>query len=274
MEPDFTIVTPSFNYGKYIEDCLRSVQGQEGATLEHLIFDGGSTDDTAAVAARFPDAVFRSEPDRGMCDAINKGFRRAAGKWVMWLNADDRLLPGALAAVKNFAEEHADADVIYGGWNFIDADGKYLRRMTLFPYQHAMMLYLGCYIGSTATFLRRSTILGEGHLLNEKFRYVMDGELYARLGSVGKKFVYFPKILGEFRLHGGNLSKRNFGSRNADEWLQLQHQFAETRAFRRTYGRNWFNDENLNGLRDAILYLYFRALKPLLKLLYAGALKK
>lgn len=273
MTPDFTVVTPSFNYGRFIGDCLRSVQVQSGITVEHLVFDGGSTDDTAQIAAQFPAARFVSEPDRGMCDAINKGFRAAQGEWVMWLNADDRLLPGALKAVKDFAAGHPEADVIYGCWNFIDADGAFQRRMTLFPHQHAMMLYLGCYIGSTATFFRRRTVTAEGHLLNENFRYVMDGEYYARLGALKKRFVYFPKVLAEFRLHGENLSKRNLGSRTVDDWLALQKQYAETRAFRRAYGLKWFGDENLNAAVDAVLYLFFRVAKPILKRIYLSRVR-
>jgi glycosyltransferase involved in cell wall biosynthesis len=270
---DFSIITPSFNYGRFIGDCLASVASQEGVTFEHLVFDGGSTDDTRAVAAGYPHASFVQERDRGMCDAINKGFLAASGDWVMWLNADDRLLPGALAAVKRFAAGRPDADLIYGGWNFINEDGSFCRRMTLFPYIQAMMIYMGCYIGSTATFIRRSTVIDEGFFLNENFKYVMDGEYYARLGAVGKRLVYFPKVLADFRLHGENLSMRNRGDRGVNGWLELQKQFAESKAYRRAYGSTWFEDEHLNALRDSFLYLFFRSIKPLLKLVHLRNLR-
>ena len=92
MIPDFTVVTASYNYGHYIRDCLESVAGQSGVTLEHLIYDGCSTDDTAEIVAEFPYAKFVQEPDKGMSDAINKGFAAAKGKWVMWLNTDLSLI--------------------------------------------------------------------------------------------------------------------------------------------------------------------------------------
>ena len=111
---DFTIVTASYNYARFIGECLQSVASQEGVTFEHLVMDAGSKDDTAEVVGRFPHAQFFQEPDKGMTDGINKGFRRAQGRWVMWLNADDRLKPGALKAVKEFAENNPQADVIYG----------------------------------------------------------------------------------------------------------------------------------------------------------------
>ena len=94
---DFTIITPSLNYGHFLGDCLGSVASQDGVNLEHLVIDGGSTDESAEVASKFPHITWLQGPDEGMSDAINKGFDRATGKWVMWLNADDRLKPDALA---------------------------------------------------------------------------------------------------------------------------------------------------------------------------------
>ena len=76
----------------------------------------------------FPHVTWMQEPDEGMSDAINKGFDRAKGEWVMWLNADDRLKPGALAAMLPLLEKSA-ADVVYGDWDFVDEDGAFLRHV-------------------------------------------------------------------------------------------------------------------------------------------------
>jgi glycosyltransferase involved in cell wall biosynthesis len=91
---DFTIITPSLNYGRFLGECLESVACQDGINFEHFVLDGGSTDDSAAVATRFPQVTWIQEADEGMSDAINKGFDRAKGDWVIWLNADDRLSGG------------------------------------------------------------------------------------------------------------------------------------------------------------------------------------
>ena len=123
---DFSIITPSYNYGHFLEECLASVAAQEGVAIEHLVMDGGSSDQSADVVAKHPHAQFFQEPDRGMSDAINKGFRRAQGNWVMWLNADDRLKPGVLKDLKEFLTT-AQADVVYGGWDYIDKAGAKLR---------------------------------------------------------------------------------------------------------------------------------------------------
>jgi glycosyltransferase involved in cell wall biosynthesis len=264
---DFTIVTPSYNYGRFIGESLQSVASQEGVTFEHLVMDAGSTDDTAAVVAQYPHASFFQEPDKGMTDGINKGFRRAQGKWVMWLNADDRLLSGALAAVKECAEQHPQTDVIYGCWNFVDEHGKYIRKMTVFPFDRGMIANHGCYIASTATFFRRTTTIDEGHLLNIAFRSVMDGEYFARLSALGKRFEYLPRVLADFRLHDASISQRNLGKGDIDSVLAHQRQLAESRAIRRVYGIKLFKDEMLNSIVDGVLYHVYRAKKALLRLL-------
>ena len=109
--PLFSIITPSYNYAKYVRECIESVKAQEGVTFEHIVFDAVSTDGTLDILREYPHLDVTVKPDRGMSDAINKGFRKAKGKWVMWLNTDDRLLPGALKAVAAFAEQHPEADV-------------------------------------------------------------------------------------------------------------------------------------------------------------------
>lgn len=273
-ELDFTIVTPSFNYGHFIGECLQSVAAQEGVSLEHLVIDGGSKDTTADVVARYPHADFRQEPDEGMSDAINKGFDRARGDWVIWLNADDRLKPGALAAAKRFAEQNPSNDVIYGAWDFIDMEGKHIRTMSLFPFRHRMLVHLGCYIGSTSTFLRRTTVVDAGFRLNKKFRYVMDGEFYARLAAEGMRFGYIPHVLADFRIHGNNLSFRNHASKSVDDLLVLQYQYSEARAIRRAYGTTLFRDENWNSVLDTLLQTFHRGQKALLKRIHRRGLQR
>ena len=263
---EFSIVTASYNYGRYIGECLESVASQEGVALEHLVMDGGSKDETAEVVAGFPHASFFQEPDKGMTDAINKGFRRARGEWVMWLNADDRLKPGALAAVKAFAEKDPEADVIYGGWDYVDAGGVFLRRMRALPFDFGILVQQGCYIGSTSCFYRRRTTIAEGHLLDEDFGYCMDGEYYARLAHLGKRFVSMPEVLADFRIHDQSISQSSLGKADMKNLLRYQRQAAEPRAIRRMYGIKPFKDENLSLVVDGLLYHAYRLKKGLLRL--------
>ena len=90
----FSVITPSWNQGKFLGACIGSVVSQNDLDFEHLIFDNCSTDGTAAVAAEFPHVKFVSEPDRGQSQAVNKGLAAARGKIICWLNSDDEYAPG------------------------------------------------------------------------------------------------------------------------------------------------------------------------------------
>jgi len=268
QEIDFTIITPSYNYSQYIRETLESVRDQQGVSIEHLVYDAGSTDGTLDIIREFDHAQLTVEADKGMSDAINKGFKAAKGKWVMWLNTDDRLKPGALAKVKAIAEQHEDADVLYGAWDFIDVDGNFQKRMQAFPFQKLMLAHVGCYIASTSTFFRRSTVMDEGYFLNERFKYVMDGEYYNRLAADGLKFQYFQTLVADFRMHGENLSQKHLDAEEIDALLDRELMFAESRSIRRKYGLTPFPDYHLTSFIDALLFHGFRLWKGLLKLIY------
>jgi glycosyltransferase involved in cell wall biosynthesis len=263
---DFTIITPNLNHARFLAECLESVKGQTGVTFEHLIVDGGSTDNSAAVTAAFPHARWIPGPDQGMSDGINKGFAQAKSDWVMWLNADDRLKPGALKAVKDFAAAHTTADILYGSFDFIAEDGSFLRRVKMLPWSPFIHVHHCCYVPSTAAFYRRATVTGS-HRLRVDFRYVMDGEYYARLDAAGLAFLPMPLVLADFRLHVGNASMRHLkATRDLDAILAAERQHLESRAIRRAYGITLFEDPYLTGLTDGFLWLIAKGYKGLRKL--------
>lgn len=264
---DFTIITPNFNYGIFLGDCLASVAGQRGVTVEHLVIDGASTDESAKVAAEFPYISWRSEPDKGMSDAINKGFARSKGEWVMWLNADDRLKPGVLARLLPTLQQIA-ADVAYGEWDFVDADGRFMRHVRCPRWSKFVHVHHHCYVGSTAAFYRRATVIDAGHRLRVDFHYVMDGEFYARLDAAGFRFERVPLNIAEFRMHGGNASQSYLGkTRDMNQILAAERQHVESRAIRRAHGITLFEDPYLNGLVDGMLWIAARCWKGYLRLL-------
>jgi glycosyltransferase involved in cell wall biosynthesis len=270
----FTIITPSLNYGRFLGDCLDSVAKQldevragrsRSFEIEHFVIDGGSTDDSAQVASRFPHVKWIQESDDGMSDAINKGFDKATGEWVMWLNADDRLKPGALAKMLDDLER-SNADVVYGDWDFIDEKGVFSRHVTAPRWSLFVHVHHHCFIGSTAAFYRRSTVIDAGHRLRKDFRYVMDGEFYARLHAAGKSFQHVDVTVADFRLHGSNASQRHLGkTHDMDTILAAERQHVESRAIRRAYGITLFDDPYLNGLVDGVLWIVAKAWKLVLK---------
>lgn len=264
---DFTLITPSLNYGRFLGDCLESVAAQKGVEVEHLVMDGGSTDRSAEVVAGFPHATWFQEPDKGMSDAINRGFERANGDWVMWLNADDRLKPGVLAQLKSVLEGCGE-DVVYGDFDFIREDGSFRKSLRLPGWSRFVHVHHHCYVGSTAAFYRRTTVIDAGYRLREDFRYVMDGEFYARLDRDGLKFRHVKLPIADFRLHGKNASMRHLGrTRSMEKVLDAERQHVESRAIRRVYGITLFEDPYLNGLVDGFLWIAAKGWKGMLRLI-------
>jgi len=220
----FSVVTPSFNQGRFLSDCLESVANQRSSDLqlEHIVVDACSTDETRMVLESRTDVKWTSEPDAGQTDAINKGFRKATGDWLMWLNADDYLLPGALEKVRVYASAHPSADVIYGDYLFVDETGRTLREKREGSFDFNMLLFYGCYIPSTATFFRRD-LIDRGLLLDPQFRNCMDTDYFLRLALAGARFGHLPELLAAFRWHDSNISTK-FAERRKAERLQIQTQ--------------------------------------------------
>ena len=121
--PRISVVTPSFNQGRFIAQTIDSVVGQAYPNVEHIIVDGMSTDETPAVLARYPHLRVVREPDRGAAQAINKGFRLARGNILCYLNSDDTLLPGALHRVAQEIDPSRDRHVVTGRCLYTDEQG-------------------------------------------------------------------------------------------------------------------------------------------------------
>lgn len=262
----FSIITTCRNAAHFLPDCIESVKCQTGVEWEHIIIDSASTDGTVDLLKSHPHLQWVSEPDSGMSEGINKGFQRATGDWVMWLNADDYLEPGALAKVARHAEKNPTADVIYGGWHFVDGDKKRTKTAMLFPVDRRMLVYYGPYIASTSCFFRRATTIGQGFLLNPKFYQVMDNEYYLRLIHAGKVFYYCPESLANFRIHGENSSMRSLKARDLEGILRQQKLWAESHALRRFYGVTPSGNPLFDGIFDGVVWSYFRWKKVFLKL--------
>lgn len=241
----FSIVTPSYNQGRFIRDCIESVKSQTGVEWEHIIQDAGSTDETAAVLAGYSHLKCFFEKDRGMSDGINRGFLRATGHWVMWLNTDDYLLPGALRKVADFASRNPDAAVIYGDSHFVKENKALIQHRREHDFSYNVLVYYGCYIQSTATFLRHD-IIDSGHLLDVDYRVCMDYEYYVRLARLGYPFAHLAEPLAAFRWHGTNTSSTNVQRRLEERWRVKRDHFKLT-------GRPYLRPQCVMQL---LLYLY------------------
>ncbi len=188
--PKISVVTPSLNQAKYIEQAICSVLDQEYPNLEYILFDGGSTDGSVEIIEKYGDRItfWRSEPDAGQSNAINKGFQRATGELVAWLNCDDIYLPGALKTVAEAYKSQPGAPFYFGEGQRLDEQGNC--KSTFFPLEYAKFnraaLIQGLnYILQPATFIYRPALIQAGYL-DESLRYGMDTDLWIRLSALGE----------------------------------------------------------------------------------------
>jgi glycosyltransferase involved in cell wall biosynthesis len=194
-----SVVTPSFNQGRFIRRTIESVLSQ-GVPVEYVIMDGGSCDETADVARAYEGRLhFVSERDKGQTDALNKGIAVTHGDVIGWLNSDDVYTPGALAAVLDHFTAHPGCDVVYGMADHIDEHDGFIEEYPTRPFG-LDLLEETCIICQPALFFRRKVIERWG-LPDVNLRYCMDYEYWLRLGLGGARFCYLERKLAGSRFY-------------------------------------------------------------------------
>lgn len=196
-----SVITPSFNQAQFIERTIQSVLNQNYPQLEYIVVDGGSTDGTLDILTNYQTRlIWISEADRGQAEAINKGFKRATGEIVCWLNADDEFMPDTLLQVANFFSRRPDAKFLYGDAEAVDEAGRaYGRRGNVKPANFRDLVSQGDFIVQPAAFWR-AELLGEIGLLDETLRYCLDYEFWLRV-SQKHHLHYVPMTLARERFH-------------------------------------------------------------------------
>ncbi len=200
--PLVSIVTPSFNQGRFLEETIRSVLEQEYPQIEYIIVDGGSTDGSVSIIQKYADrlAWWVSEPDQGQTDALNKGFAHATGEIFAWLNSDDTYRPGAVQAAVQYLLDHPEVGMVYADCNFIDESGRVIGR---FPAAQTDLKRLRrgyVHIPQQTAFFR-ARLWHEVGPLDPSFYFAMDYDLWTRLAARAP-LKYLPgQVWANFRIH-------------------------------------------------------------------------
>jgi glycosyltransferase involved in cell wall biosynthesis len=169
----FSIITPSFRNSAWLKLCIASVADQQGVVLEHIVQDSCSDDSTQDWLPQDPRVNAFIEKDLGMYDAVNRGYRRADGDILAYLNCDEQYLPGALAAVSRFFEENPAVEVALAGSIITDGEGKYLCHRQLLPPNPRHIWYRFPFLTSSV-FIRRRVIHGRGIFFDPHWRDLGD----------------------------------------------------------------------------------------------------
>lgn len=192
--PLVSIVTPSYQQGRFLRLCIESVLTQDYPHIEYCVFDGGSTDDSVEILKSYGDRFFwKSEPDGGQTSAINSGLRRAKGTILAYLNSDDVLLPGAVSAAVEEWRRNPQADVVYGRAHFIDEAGAITGEYETHPF-NLEEFKAQCYICQPATFWHRRVVDRLG-IFDENFQTAMDYEFWQRIAANDGRFVMLDQFL-------------------------------------------------------------------------------
>lgn len=198
-----SIVTPSYQQGEFIEETIKSVINQDYSPLEHVVVDGGSTDETVQVLSEYEDQYdlrWLSEPDEGQADGVNKGVDMTDGDIIGWLNSDDVYFSKDTVSTVVDRFELTTADAIYGDSVLITRDGV-VQKINCPPSQFDYeRLIRGCFLVQPSVFLRREVL--EKHKLDTDREYGMDYDLWLTIGEE-YDFQYVPKILSGDRNHQG-----------------------------------------------------------------------
>jgi glycosyltransferase involved in cell wall biosynthesis len=222
--PLLSVVTPVFNPGPYLLDTLDSV-ARLATAHEHLVIDGGSNDGTVErLRARDdPTLTWVSETDRGQTHAVNKGLAQAQGDVVVWINGDDEVVPDGLDAAVAHLAAHPECQAVYGGLDFIDADGALQRAYRPAAWSFHRYLFLGDYVPTPTIVFRRARAEAIGPL-DERWVDAADYDFYLRLMH-GVRVDCLDRALVRFRYHPTSKSARDVW-RQQDEALAIRLQWA------------------------------------------------
>jgi glycosyltransferase involved in cell wall biosynthesis len=205
MTPTFSIITPTYNAERWIRGCVASVADQDGVSVEHIVQDGGSKDGTVEYVLGEPRVLAESKADKGMYDAINQGFQRSTGEFVLHLNADEELLPGALRAVAEQFQQNPALDVVLTGTLMCNADGTLnCYRKPLSP-PLSILLTSHHPVQTCSIFFRRSSFADRPWLYDPRFRYGSDVHLMIDIVKERKKIGVLDRFTSVFFLTGANM---------------------------------------------------------------------
>ena len=255
--PLISVVTVSYNQGRFIGDAIRSVLAQGWHSVEHLVVDAMSNDETCDVLACYPHVKVIREPDAGQSDGLNKGFRAARGDYILWLNSDDYLLPDAFNTFWRYRQRHPDAGAFFGHFYQVDAAGHFIRALRVPPFNAGVNRHYGVCCPTSGAFYARRLFRQLNIQLDLNLHIVMDWDFYQQLYEHNVEMVRVPAFLSAFRVHEEN---KSIGDKDPNKKRRAkldQRRFAERQMFARRYGWRLGLGTGLDELaRKALMHVF------------------
>lgn len=219
--PKISIITPSYNQGKFLERTILSVLNQNYPNMEYIIIDGGSKDNSVEIIRKYEKYLtyWVSESDNGQSHAINKGLGIATGDLVAWQNSDDIYLPGAFDLISKIYDKNPNYDVYFGNMHLIDEKDNIKEELRYTPFSLLCLLYEGWNITNQSVFFQGRVI--KKYSFNEALHYAMDADLFIRLGIDKRSFKFIRDFMGCLRIHSQTKGCTIGNSIGVEEWIKI-----------------------------------------------------
>ena len=260
-----SVIIPSYNQGKFLEETILSVLGQEYPSLELFIIDGGSKDNSVSIIKKYEDRItgWLSEKDNGQSDAINKGFKMCTGEIVSWLGSDDLYTPGTLFKINElFLTLPTTVGVIHGNSEIFNSD-EIIRLDKGYEVWSIARQLAGMTFPQPSSFIRKSALEQSG-ILNPSFHFGMDYDLFSRLIMVSD-FKYIDIQFSRYRLHDESKSTIAI-AKFIEEWIIIFNSICEGLKLEKII--HVLEKNNLRTKTDADTFHFFSELKSIKKIDY------
>jgi len=198
----FSVITPSFNQGEYIEQTIISVLEQNYDNFEHIVIDGGSTDNTISILKKYPHLKWVSEKDKGQSDAINKSLRMATGDIIAWVNSDDWYEPGIFKDVAQYFLQNPEKNIVMGDCNLVDENGNIFDKIINQErgYKTIRRYWISRSIPTQPAMFFKKQLIDEWGYLDESLHYAMDYDLWIRFAK-NNRFYHLDRVAAYYRFH-------------------------------------------------------------------------
>ncbi len=235
-----SVITPSLNQGSFIRDTIESVISQNYKNFEHIIIDGGSTDDTIEILKEYSHLKWISEKDNGAANAINKGLKMTDGEVITWLNSDDYYDLGVFDLVNEIYSDNKELDFLSGNLTYVDKNKRILFEDKTYNYNYEYLINYSADVIRQASIFFTNRLFRKTGYLDEDLKIVFDYELFIRMLKITKPY-FVDNNFAFYRDYGNTLTRRN-----------LRKQAFEIFKVSRKYGGMFFSKLNRQNVKKIL----------------------